>query len=108
MPTQLTLSLSLLRSGPSGIAEWNRLRAKGMFLFSHEDRSKLRGLDLHNADFRRMSFDGVDLAGVDLRGADLTNAYFFRANLGGTKIDAKWFEPDAEVYGLPVVVGDGE
>jgi uncharacterized protein YjbI with pentapeptide repeats len=52
----------------------------------------LRGLDLHNAEWRGVNLRGAtllncDFTGCDVTGADLTGARFIRCNLTGVRTD---------------------
>ncbi len=115
--TELTIDLLL-----KDVAAWNRRRAEGAELpdlsGANLSGAYLRGADLRRAYLRGANLSEANLSGADLRwanlrganlrGADLRRAYLHEADLRGAKIDAKWFAPDAEVYGLPDAVPEGE
>ncbi|MCG8403730.1 MAG: toll/interleukin-1 receptor domain-containing protein [Phycisphaerales bacterium] len=83
-------AIKLLRAGPEGIKEWNRLLADGeeipnlanAFLIN----SDLRGADLRGAFLINSSFFQADLRDADLVGAQLTGADFRDADLRGTEL----------------------
>ncbi len=71
--------LALLKSGPEGIAEWNRLReelrSKGGF------RLDLTGVDLCGVDLFGVNFGYVNCSGVRLVETNLTGAQIHHAQL---------------------------
>ncbi len=66
----------LLRSGPSGVNEWNRWREQGG-----------RFLDLSGIVLRRANLCGVNLRGIKLWDAQLDGADLADANLGGAYLN---------------------
>lgn len=85
--------LKLLRGGPDGIQEWNRLREEGAeipFLSAADLRGAyLAGADLRFASLALGLLNKADLSGVDLSGASLRRADLFQTKLcGATLINA--------------------
>ena len=68
-------ALKLLRGGPEGIAEWNRLRVAG------EDISDQSGVSLFNANLSSADLSHANLSGTRLSLADLRHARLCNANL---------------------------
>ncbi|MBN2560811.1 MAG: toll/interleukin-1 receptor domain-containing protein [Phycisphaerae bacterium] len=83
-------ALKLLRGGPEGVAEWNRLLEGGEEIPDLEDafliNSDLRAADLRGAFLVGVSFYHADLRGADLVSAQLSRADFRGADLRGTAL----------------------
>jgi uncharacterized protein YjbI with pentapeptide repeats len=89
-------SLKLLRSGPEGIAEWNRRRAiaeqsgvppGGDLIHPYFVDAELSGANLSvanliDANFRAADLSGANLIDANCRGADLSGANLYKAFLG--------------------------
>ncbi len=70
----------LLRGGPKGIKEWNRLREEG------EEVSSLYRIDLSRTDLRMADLRGVNLYGANICRSDLSETNLNAANLYGANI----------------------
>ena len=73
-------ALKLLKGGPEGIAEWDRLRNVG------EQIPDLRGADLHSANLFGADLHSANLHSANLFGANLHSANLHSANLFGAKL----------------------
>jgi hypothetical protein len=90
-------ALRLLRSGPEGIAAWNRRRMSGEADLREIDlknanlnKADLRNVDLSNAELNLSQLCDANLARANLNKADLTGAQLIDANLSGSSlIDAR-------------------
>jgi uncharacterized protein YjbI with pentapeptide repeats len=85
-------ALRLLRGGPDGVAEWNRLRSSEIDLVAID----LRGADLSGADLRGAVLREADLRGADLSEADLSGAVLVVSDLSGAKLR------DCHIFGISV------
>lgn len=77
-------AIKMLKGGPEGIAEWNRLRDQDEPISPHLDACDF---DLQNADLSGADLSGADLHDFDLREARLDNAKLVGANLRGAKLE---------------------
>src|SRR4051794_13568509 len=72
-------ALKLLRGGPEGIREWNRLRAESGVVPTRLNRADLAGVNLYGANLSQ-----VDLGGASLRGARIHQDYSIWASFRGS------------------------
>lgn len=78
-------ALRLLRGGPEGVAEWNRVRpmVEGLPDLSGVD---LRGVDLRGADLQHMRLDRCKMANAKLQDSNLSYASLEDAELWGARL----------------------
>ncbi len=73
-------AIKLLKGGPEGIAEWNRLRESG------EEIPNLIGANLRNADVRGANLSGANLIDSNIIDSDLSDGNLSDANLSGANV----------------------
>jgi len=85
-------ALKLLRTGPDGIARWNRWRESGVEIpaLTHADLGEtfLSGADLRGAKLGGANLAAANLEDAVLRGANLINANLGKTLLGGADLSA--------------------
>jgi uncharacterized protein YjbI with pentapeptide repeats len=80
-------ALELLRSGRTGVEEFNRRRQANTHHLELTN-ANLGDLDLDEADLRGVDLSDAVLSGSSLRGADLRGCHLSAANLRGARLDA--------------------
>jgi uncharacterized protein YjbI with pentapeptide repeats len=78
-------ALKLLRGGPEGVAEWNRLRVSGEEIPDLAE-ANLIGADLSKANLSRANLGNANLIGANLIGAKLIGAKLIQANLSNANL----------------------